>query len=864
MNRRFFRRMVTTGLLALAGVFALGGCDDGVGVDPVVENFGIGYVQRPLPAVDNSDSRSLLGYDAGGDLYFRDLAAPGVAERNITGVITGGDGDVRDVSVSYDGKRLLFALREPDVDGRAPEEQPTWNIWEYDTVSDTLRRIIASDITAAAGQDRAPRYLPDGRIVFTSTRQRQARATLLDEGKPQFAALDERRREPAFVLHVMEADGSDIRQLSFNQSHDLDPVVLDNGDIVFSRWDNMGGRSQVSLYKVRPDGSGLEVLYGSHSHAAAGDQRQFLRPEVMPDGRLLSLLKPFRSPYGGGDLVMIDIANYTDTTQLAADAVLTTASTAERPATALDVRLGTAPSPGGRFSAGFPLRDGSRRLLVSWTPCRLQTTTRGIQPCTAATLADPAAIEAPPLYGLYLYHRDDDTQVPLLVPREGVIYTDVVTTQPRALPDVVADRPVDPALAQEGAAILHIRSVYDFDGGFRRLGSGRGSIAALADPAQTLADERPARFLRVIKAVAIPGRDVRRLPGTAFGRSSGQLMREIVAYAPIEPDGSVRIKVPANVPLTISVLDRDGRRISARHQNWLQLRPGETLACNGCHDHRSGLAHGGARAPAAVNAGAATTGLPFANTVTTFFANMGETMAETRSRIQPAALQPVVDVVYDDVWTDPGAAGRAVDASFAYRYSDLQTAAPVSAACQTNWQPSCRIVINYETHIHPLWGVDRGADTCTRCHSSRDVLGNLQIPAAQLDLGDGAAPEQPEHFIAYRELLFNDNEQAIVMGALQDRQIPATDANGNPLFVTDANGNPLLDAAGQPIPVLVTVPVRPVMSTGGALASPRFFQPFAAGGSHAGRLGAAELRLISEWLDIGAQYYNDPFAVPLP
>jgi hypothetical protein len=28
---------------------------------------------------------------------------------------------------------------------------------------------------------------------------------------------------------------------------------------------------------------------------------------------------------------------------------------------------------------------------------------------------------------------------------------------------------------------------------------------------------------------------------------------------------------------------------------------------------------------------------------------------------------------------------------------------------------------------------------------------------------------------------------------------------------------------------------------------------------HRGMLSNAELRLLSEWLDIGAQYYNDPF-----
>ncbi len=61
-------------------------------------------------------------------------------------------------------------------------------------------------------------------------------------------------------------------------------------------------------------------------------------------------------------------------------------------------------------------------------------------------------------------------------------------------------------------------------------------------------------------------------------------MREILGYAPVEPDGSVKIKVPANVAFQFSILDANGRRISPVHTNWLQLRPGETRECNGCHN----------------------------------------------------------------------------------------------------------------------------------------------------------------------------------------------------------------------------------------------------------------------------------------
>jgi hypothetical protein len=58
-------------------------------------------------------------------------------------------------------------------------------------------------------------------------------------------------------------------------------------------------------------------------------------------------------------------------------------------------------------------------------------------------------------------------------------------------------------------------------------------------------------------------------------RSQAQLMREVLGYVPIEPDGSVSVKVPANVAFWPEILDGDGRRIEPRHQNWLQLRPGE-------------------------------------------------------------------------------------------------------------------------------------------------------------------------------------------------------------------------------------------------------------------------------------------------
>ncbi len=883
-------RSTTIGFCCLF-VAACGGSGGGGsgGLDPLVADFGIAYVRQPVPETDTENLHNPMTFHPGGDLIFRDLASPGARERNLTAGVTGGMGDVRDVEVSYDGGKLLFALRLPDIEGAAPADQPTWNLWEYEIATDTLRRLIDSDIIAEDGQDIAPHYLPDGRIIFSSTRQRTAKALLTDEGKPQFSALDENENVPAFVLHVLDARNrpvqtSDIQQVSFNQSHDLDPLVLSDGSVVFSRWDNMGSRNGINLYKMYPDGTNLRLLYGAHSHATGsnGAKIEFTDARETADGRIMALVKQSTGSFQGGDIIAIDTADYVDNRQPTARNTGILSGPAQLSASFGEVSTDGTHSPGGRFNSFYPLADGTGRILITWSQCRLLSNNR-IVPCTPELIADPNAVEAPPLYSVYLYDPATQTQLPIFTPQEGTLYRDVVAAQPTALPPIHFDQqgPVtagfdfDPSLADQQVGILNIRSVYDFDGAFRALGSGKPGVAALADPQATLADERPARFLRIVKAVGIPDADLVNVIGADYGRSRQQLMREIIGYAPIEPDGSVRVKVPANIPFAISVLNKDGKRITSRHQNWLQLRPGEVMNCAGCHAANTGTSHGRVDAFPALYSGAPFDGYVFPNTET-FFANTGESMAEARSRIDPTALTLSVDVHYADVWTDETAAGRAKDTAFDYNYADLDPAlsAPVSNACQSSWTPLCRTVINYETHIHPLWNLPRGtagADTCTACHTDTDAMTNPVVPAGQLDLSDGISDQNANHLKSYRELLFSDNEQIIDPGSglLVDRLVQDTDAAGNLLFQTDTDGNLILDGLGNPIPVMVAVRVTPSMRVAGAIASRRFFDLFSdaadprnAVTNHVGFLSSEEIKLLSEWLDIGGQYYNNPFDTP--
>ncbi|MDH5583638.1 MAG: hypothetical protein OEY82_07230 [Gammaproteobacteria bacterium] len=905
--------------LSMASILVVA-CSKGDGVqigtgqnpDPVIIDFPIAYIKSPLPTDDNGvfqqqDLREQITFDFGADLYYRDRASVGALPVNITEGVSQGLAAIRDVEMDFDGSRLLFSMRVPFEMGVDIDDQvATWNIWQYTFETGVLERVIKSPLTAEIGHDIMAKYLPDGRIIFASTRQKKSQALLLDEGKSGFSAQDEDDNEFAFNLHVMDDNGDNIRQVTFNQSHDLDPSVLDNGQIVFSRWDRNQSNDAVDLYRMNPDGSNLELLYGKRSHdtGANGTVIQFTQPRQVEDGRVMVLAKPFTDTEGGGELIFIDTAQYLENTQPTKDNIGILAGPAQEDATINNVStIPGAPSVGGRYFSVFPIQDGTSRLMVSWSQCRLlevlpddgdpNTVDERIVACTPDNLANVLIIDpdddtppipvagdflvAPPLYGIWIYDPRNDTQLPIVAGEEGFMFTEVVSGDSRPTPPVVLDGlnnfPLDATLFDKDEGVLNIRNVYDFDGAILP----GVNIAAMADPLQTPAANRPARFLRIEKAVSQPDDDLRDIDDTAFGVTTAFGMKEIVGYAMIEPDGSVVTKVPANAALMLSVVDEDGMRITQRHQNWIAVASGQELKCTGCHDDNATVSHGRLDAFESAYAGAtaAQVGGPFPNTLGTWtIAEVGETMAEVRARVSCnpscstlppfASIQPSMNVIYRDVWTaDPVVAANNVDID--YRYQDLTTRSPTSSACMTDWSWRCRAVINYETIIHPLWNeprlvVDAAGDpvldangvqlsnNCLQCHTPMDPLNANapRVPAGQLELQDGLSIDEPDHFNAYRELLVTDNLQILDAGGML---VDATQVVGQ-----DANGNDILEP----------IPYAPPATAGSARASRDFFDRFNDPNdqTHFNILSKAELRLIAEWLDVGAQYYNNPFDAP--
>ena len=146
-------------------------------------------------------------------------------------------GSVRDPQVHYSGKKILFSYRK--------DHQPFYHLYEINVDGTGLRQI-----TDGPYDDIEPAYLPDGGIVFCSSRcNRWVQCFFVRVA----------------VVYRCDADGSNMRALSANMEHDNTPWVLPDGRILYQRWEYID-RSQVKfhhLWTMNPDGTGQMVYYGN-------------------------------------------------------------------------------------------------------------------------------------------------------------------------------------------------------------------------------------------------------------------------------------------------------------------------------------------------------------------------------------------------------------------------------------------------------------------------------------------------------------------------------------------------------------------------------------------------------------------------
>ena len=213
----------------------------------------------------------------GRKLYLAKPLGPGTQPRLL---LDAGKGAIGSPSVSYDGRSLLVAM--------AREGESFFHIYRVPIEGGAPERL-----TDGPYHDLDPAELPDGRIVFASTR---------------IGSFEEYHNPPSRALCTMQADGSGIQQLTFTPIFDNEPKVMADGRIAFIRTDNFFDRAKVEtqIHVIRPDGTDGLMEIGADPGADYGVRLRafgYGSPAPMPDGRLacISSRGNFVCPPGGNE-----------------------------------------------------------------------------------------------------------------------------------------------------------------------------------------------------------------------------------------------------------------------------------------------------------------------------------------------------------------------------------------------------------------------------------------------------------------------------------------------------------------------------------------------------------------------------------
>ena len=406
-------------------------------------------------------------------------------------------GYVGELDLHFNGKEVLFTK----------SDSVNWKLFEMTVDGENVRQAmpIPDDVDVMDGC-----YLPNGKIVFGSTASYQS--------VPCWHG-----RKRVSNLYLMDSKRCNIRQLCFDQDHDFHPVVLDNGQVLFLRWDYTG-ISHIylrELMTMNPDGTKQRAIYGSNSWYP---NSLFFARQIPGTNRLICILSGYHGPHRMGQLVIID------------------------PRKGCKEETGIIQRITGR---GEPIKPEVRDDLVGgdW-PMFLHP-----YPLNDKYFLVSCWMNAKSSWGIYLADVFDNL---LQVHSEdGYALLEPIPVRSRKLPPVIPDQ-VD--LTKQDATVF-ISDVYKGPG----------------------LKEVPRGIVGGLRIVSY-NFGYRGLAGSdKIGYGGPWEAMHIIGTVPVEQDGSAYFKVPANTPISLQVLDKEGKAIQLM-RSWLTAMPGESVSCVGCHE----------------------------------------------------------------------------------------------------------------------------------------------------------------------------------------------------------------------------------------------------------------------------------------
>jgi len=475
------------------------------------------FIDQPTPAGPvNPEHEAIhrMGITAvpGGRLLVLDGLHPGGAVRQLA---PERPGSFWRPDLSFDARRVLFCYK--------PHDEKSFHLYEINLDGSGLRQLTDSDY-----DDIDPIYVPDGHIVFTTTR-----------GNSHV------RCGPfiySYILARCDADGGNVYLISQNGEPDFVPSLMEDGRVIYSRWeytDKALWRVQ-SMWTVNPDGTHVSVFWGNQSvwpdHVG--------QPQQIPGSQKVMFCGVAHHDWWSGSIGILDRSQGMNFPHGL------TKVTREQPWP----EVGNGPvDPGhsdryhaaGRFTGyntPYPLSE-----------CDFLVSARGLNN----------------RFRLYLMDVDGNREL-IYEGAHNILHA--IPIRPRPVPAVRADtvawpgpgpdrRPPQPGIFFSG-------DVYE---GVPDL--PRGSV----------------KYLRVFQQdhkTYTTWEKTYRHSGPAVSIIQEEAVKRILGTAPVEADGSVHFRAPPGRTLYFQLLDEDYRCLQTM-RSFTGLMPGEVRGCVGCHELHS-------------------------------------------------------------------------------------------------------------------------------------------------------------------------------------------------------------------------------------------------------------------------------------
>ncbi|MGB2823614.1 MAG: formylglycine-generating enzyme family protein, partial [Phycisphaerae bacterium] len=405
---------------------------------------------------------------------------------------------VGDLDLHFDAARMLFSM---------PDERNRWGVFELEidgAAAGALRQLKLIEQPDVGNYDAC--YMPDGNVIFTST-------------APFIGVPCVRGNSHVTNLYLMESAGGNVRRLSFDQDHNWCPTVMNDGRVMYLRWEysDIPHSNSRILFHMDPDGTKQMELYGSNSYWP--NSVFYARPIPGHPSKVVGIVTGHHGVRRMGELVIFDPARGRQEADGVVQRIPGWGKTVEP-----IIRDRLVDSSWPKFLHPYPLNESY--FLVSCKPT-------------------PSS-----LWGIYLVDVFDN--MVLLAEQDAFAMLEPIPLRRTPPPPVIAGK-VD---LKRSDAVVYLVDVYRGGG---LAGVPRGAVRELRLFTYHYSYQGTGGLLGVVGADG-PW-DIKRVLGTV----------------PVEADGSAMFRVPANTPIAVQPLDENGRALQVM-RSWFVGMPGEVVS----------------------------------------------------------------------------------------------------------------------------------------------------------------------------------------------------------------------------------------------------------------------------------------------